>query len=104
VASGGCYFNNGAVAAVAALEAGAERVMLLNWGVHAAAGSAELFADDPSVLVASLHRADECVCVCACVCSALLFPSAAFTSARQALCAARSVGVNHRTLRAGVAT
>jgi hypothetical protein len=34
VAQGGCYFNNVAVAAVAALEAGAERVMILDWDVH----------------------------------------------------------------------
>ncbi|KXZ56688.1 hypothetical protein GPECTOR_1g62 [Gonium pectorale] len=59
LARGGCYYNNVAVAAAAALNAGARRVMVVDWDVHHGRGTAEIFADDPRVMVLDMHRYDS---------------------------------------------
>jgi acetoin utilization deacetylase AcuC-like enzyme len=54
---GFCLFNNVAVAAAHALEAGgAERVLVLDWDVHHGNGTEALFAASPRVLYASIHQ------------------------------------------------
>jgi acetoin utilization deacetylase AcuC-like enzyme len=55
-AMGFCLFNNVAVAAAEALEAGAERVLVLDWDVHHGNGTEEIFAADPRVLYMSIHQ------------------------------------------------
>jgi acetoin utilization deacetylase AcuC-like enzyme len=56
-AMGFCLFNNVAVAAAHALEAGgAERVLVLDWDVHHGNGTEALFAASPRVLYASIHQ------------------------------------------------
>jgi acetoin utilization deacetylase AcuC-like enzyme len=55
-AMGFCLFNNVAVAAAEALEAGAERVLVLDWDVHHGNGTEEIFAADPRVLYISIHQ------------------------------------------------
>ncbi|EFJ44796.1 hypothetical protein VOLCADRAFT_44151, partial [Volvox carteri f. nagariensis] len=59
VARGGCYLNNVAVAAAAALSAGLQRVMIVDWDVHHGRGTEEIFASDPRVMVVSMHRYDS---------------------------------------------
>ncbi len=53
---GFCLFNSVAVAARAALAAGAERVAVLDWDVHHGNGTQDIFAEDPGVLFVSLHE------------------------------------------------
>ena len=48
------------VAARAAQEAGAGRVIILDWDVHFGNGTQQIFSDDPSVLYMSIHRYDGC--------------------------------------------
>ena len=55
-AMGFCLLNNVAVAA-AALAAGGERVLIIDWDVHHGNGTQEIFWDDPSVLYLSTHQA-----------------------------------------------
>jgi acetoin utilization deacetylase AcuC-like enzyme len=55
-AMGFCLFNNVAVAAAEALEAGAERVLVLDWDVHHGNGTEEIFAADARVLYVSIHQ------------------------------------------------
>jgi acetoin utilization deacetylase AcuC-like enzyme len=55
-AMGFCLFNNVAVAAAEALEAGVERVLVLDWDVHHGNGTEAIFAADPRVLYASIHQ------------------------------------------------
>ncbi|HEX5223549.1 MAG TPA: histone deacetylase [Solirubrobacteraceae bacterium] len=56
-AMGFCLFNNVAVAAACALlEDGVERVLVLDWDVHAGNGTAEIFRERPDVLLACLHE------------------------------------------------
>jgi acetoin utilization deacetylase AcuC-like enzyme len=55
-AMGFCLFNNVAVAAAEALEAGAERVLVLDWDVHHGNGTEAIFAADPRVLYISIHQ------------------------------------------------
>jgi acetoin utilization deacetylase AcuC-like enzyme len=55
-AMGFCLFNNMAVAAAEALEAGAERVLVLDWDVHHGNGTEQIFAADPRVLYISIHQ------------------------------------------------
>jgi acetoin utilization deacetylase AcuC-like enzyme len=55
-AMGFCLFNNVAVAAAEALEAGVERVLVLDWDVHHGNGTEEIFAADPNVLYVSIHQ------------------------------------------------
>ena len=56
------YVGYGAagVAARAAQEAGAGRVIILDWDVHFGNGTQQIFSDDPSVLYMSIHRYDGC--------------------------------------------
>lgn len=53
---GFCLINNVAVAALAALDAGAAKVAIVDWDVHHGNGTEALFADDPRVLFVSLHQ------------------------------------------------
>jgi acetoin utilization deacetylase AcuC-like enzyme len=56
-AMGFCLFNNAAVAARAVqCEAGAERVLILDWDVHHGNGTQHTFEADPSVLYVSTHQ------------------------------------------------
>ena len=55
-AMGFCLFNNVAVAASEALDAGAERVLVLDWDVHHGNGTETIFAADPRVLYVSIHQ------------------------------------------------
>lgn len=53
---GFCLFNNIAVAAEAALAAGLERVLIIDWDVHHGNGTQAIFYDDPRVAFFSAHR------------------------------------------------
>jgi acetoin utilization deacetylase AcuC-like enzyme len=56
-AMGFCLFNNVAVAAAHALEAGgAERVLVLDWDVHHGNGTEAIFAESDRVLYTSIHQ------------------------------------------------
>jgi len=55
-AMGFCLLNNIAVAAHAALAAGARRVAIVDWDVHHGNGTQAAFYDDPRVLFVSLHQ------------------------------------------------
>src|SRR5207247_3036726 len=56
-AMGFCLFNNVAVAAAHALEAGgAERVLVVDWDVHHGNGTEAIFAASPEVLYMSIHQ------------------------------------------------
>jgi acetoin utilization deacetylase AcuC-like enzyme len=55
-AMGFCLFNNIAVAARAVQAAGAERVAIVDFDVHHGNGTQDIFWDDDTVLVASLHQ------------------------------------------------
>jgi acetoin utilization deacetylase AcuC-like enzyme len=56
-AMGFCLFNNVAVAAAHAIgEAGADRVLILDWDVHHGNGTEAIFADSDKVLYASIHE------------------------------------------------
>ncbi len=56
-AMGFCLFNNAAIAATQALDAGAaERVLILDWDVHHGNGTEEIFAASADVLYASIHQ------------------------------------------------
>ena len=57
-AMGFCLFNNIAIAAELALaQLGVQRVMIVDWDVHAGNGTAEIFRRRPDVLVADIHQA-----------------------------------------------
>jgi acetoin utilization deacetylase AcuC-like enzyme len=56
-AMGFCLFNNVAVAAASAIaDVGAERVLVIDWDVHAGNGTAEIFRERSDVLLACLHE------------------------------------------------
>lgn len=55
-AMGFCLVNNVAIAARRALEAGAERVLIVDWDVHHGNGTQDLFYRDPRVAFFSMHR------------------------------------------------
>lgn len=58
-AMGFCLFNNVAVAAELAIrQLGAERVLIVDWDVHAGNGTAEIFRRRPDVLVADIHQSN----------------------------------------------
>ena len=53
---GFCLFNNVAVAAHAALAAGAQRVLIVDWDVHHGNGTQDIFYEDGRVAFFSIHR------------------------------------------------
>lgn len=55
-AMGFCMINNVAVAAGAALAAGAERVAIVDWDVHHGNGTQHIFEEQGDVLFISLHQ------------------------------------------------
>jgi acetoin utilization deacetylase AcuC-like enzyme len=55
-AMGFCLINNIAVAAHAALHAGARKVAIVDWDVHHGNGTEHAFETDPRVLFVSLHQ------------------------------------------------
>ena len=55
-AMGFCFFNNAAVAAQAALDRGADGVVVLDWDVHHGNGTQDIFYDRGDVFYASLHE------------------------------------------------
>lgn len=55
-AMGFCLFNNVAIAAVAALRKGAERVLVLDWDVHHGNGTQDVFYPRRDVLYQSVHQ------------------------------------------------
>jgi acetoin utilization deacetylase AcuC-like enzyme len=55
-AMGFCMLNNVAIAAHAALAAGAQRVAIIDWDVHHGNGTQHAFYDDARVLFISLHQ------------------------------------------------
>ncbi|MDQ3033435.1 MAG: histone deacetylase [Myxococcota bacterium] len=55
-AMGFCLLNNVAIAAAAALDAGARRVAIVDWDVHHGNGTQAAFESDPRVLFVSLHQ------------------------------------------------
>jgi acetoin utilization deacetylase AcuC-like enzyme len=55
-AMGFCFFNNIAVAAAHALARGLERVAIIDFDVHYGNGTADIFRDDPRVLLLSSYQ------------------------------------------------
>src|SRR5262245_20252458 len=55
-AMGFCLYNNVAVAAAAARQAGASRILIVDWDVHHGNGTQNTFWDDPRVLYFSTHQ------------------------------------------------
>ena len=55
-AMGFCLFNNVAIAARRLLNAGCERIAILDWDVHHGNGTQAAFYDEPRVLFVSLHQ------------------------------------------------
>jgi acetoin utilization deacetylase AcuC-like enzyme len=55
-AMGFCYFNNVALMAEAALDEGAERVLIVDWDVHHGNGTQHSFEDRADVAVVNLHQ------------------------------------------------
>jgi len=54
---GFCLFNNGAIAARAAMkEFGVSRILFLDWDVHHGNGTQKAFYHEPEVLFASIHQ------------------------------------------------
>ncbi|MEN6517517.1 MAG: histone deacetylase [Methanospirillum sp.] len=58
-AMGFCIFNNAAVAAAAALDAGIERVAILDWDLHHGNGTQSIFYASDRVLFCSVHQQAE---------------------------------------------
>ncbi len=55
-AMGFCFVNNVVVAAYRALDAGLERVLIIDWDVHHGNGTQDLVQHDPSIRFVSLHQ------------------------------------------------
>ena len=53
---GFCLFNNIALGALAALESGLQRVLIVDWDVHHGNGTQDIFYQDPRVGFFSAHR------------------------------------------------
>jgi acetoin utilization deacetylase AcuC-like enzyme len=56
VPMGFCLFNNAAIAVRRALQAGAERIAIVDIDVHHGNGTQDIFYADPAVLYTSLHQ------------------------------------------------
>jgi len=59
MACGFSVFNHVAVAAKAAKDLGAGKVLVVDWDVHHGNGTQEIFDEDPDVLFFSVHRYDN---------------------------------------------
>ncbi len=55
-AMGFCVFGNIVLAARAAIQAGAQRVAIIDWDVHHGNGTQDMVWDDPNIMFASLHQ------------------------------------------------
>jgi acetoin utilization deacetylase AcuC-like enzyme len=55
-AMGFCLYNTVAVAAAAALDAGIERIAIVDWDVHHGNGTQDIFYDRSDVLFVSMHQ------------------------------------------------
>lgn len=55
-AMGFCFYNSIAIAAVTALEAGLERIAIVDWDVHHGNGTQDIFYDRSDVLFVSVHQ------------------------------------------------
>ncbi|MFH4984988.1 hypothetical protein AB6A40_011697 [Gnathostoma spinigerum] len=55
-ACGFCIFNNVAICAKKARQLGVERVLILDWDVHAGQGTQYSIEDDPNIKLISIHR------------------------------------------------
>lgn len=55
-AMGFCLLNNIALGARAAIDAGVDRVLIVDWDVHHGNGTQAIFYDDPRVAFFSVHR------------------------------------------------
>ncbi|XP_073992654.1 histone deacetylase 6 isoform X3 [Rhodnius prolixus] len=53
---GYCYFNNVALAAKHALNAGMKKILIVDWDVHHGQATQQMFYDDNRVLYFSIHR------------------------------------------------
>jgi acetoin utilization deacetylase AcuC-like enzyme len=53
---GFCLFSNAAIAAIYALQQGAERVTILDWDVHHGNGTQAIASDNPKIHYCSLHE------------------------------------------------
>ncbi len=53
---GFCLFSNAAIAAIYALQRGAERVTILDWDVHHGNGTQAIASDNPQIHYCSLHE------------------------------------------------
>ena len=56
---GFCGFNNAVVAAHAALESGAKRVLIVDFDLHHGQGTQQAFYSDPRVVYMSVHRYEK---------------------------------------------
>lgn len=58
--TGFCFFNNVAVGVrYAQKELGIKKIAIFDWDVHVGDGTSNIFYDDPSVLLISIHRFDS---------------------------------------------
>ncbi|VDN06149.1 unnamed protein product [Thelazia callipaeda] len=55
-ACGFCIFNNVAICAKKARTLGVEKVLIIDWDVHAGQGTQYAIADDPNIKLISIHR------------------------------------------------
>jgi acetoin utilization deacetylase AcuC-like enzyme len=56
-AMGFCLYNNVAIAAAAALAAGASRILIVDWDLHHGNGTQDIFWNEPAVVYFSTHQA-----------------------------------------------
>ncbi|VDK62089.1 unnamed protein product [Anisakis simplex] len=55
-ACGFCFFNNVAICALKARQLGVERVLIVDWDVHAGQGTQYSIKSDPNIKLISIHR------------------------------------------------
>jgi histone deacetylase 6 len=56
-AMGFCLYNNVAIAAAAALDKGASRILIVDWDLHHGNGTQDIFWNEPAVVYFSTHQA-----------------------------------------------